>query len=578
VPAEDPPRREVRQDGWGYSDTAFELNKDRVVELTGKRYPFSGMQFPNFVPWVEGSTGINIDNRVNNTTDLNDAPPPRRNEEFLEGIRGAFNRISFDNKDRNFHGHGHTCQEIHALRFGRLHRVPDVVVWPGSHEDVERIVQQAALHNVCVIPYGGGTSVSGALECPHDEQRMIVSLDMQCMNNILWVDHKNMLMCAQAGIMGQDLQRRLEAQGVTTGHEPDSSEFSTLGGWVSTRASGMKKNIYGNIEDLLVSVKLVTPQGTLEKGSLVPRISAGPDLHQIVMGSEGTLGVITEVVLKVRALPPARAYGSVLFPNFESGVAFMREVARRRAAPASIRLVDNEQFQFGLALKPGGASAFTLAFDAAKKFYVTKIKGFEPTKMCVATLLFEGDADTVKRQQAEVFAIAAQFRGMNAGPDNGFRGYFLTYVIAYLRDFGFNYNFIAESFETSITWDAVLPMCEGVKRRIFESCAAHGVKSTPFVSCRVTQTYDCGAAVYFYFGFEHAELKDPVGAFTAVENDARDEIMAHGGSISHHHGVGKHRRQWMQETVSATGVHLLKGIKDTLDPQNVFGNGNLIPS
>ncbi|KAI0207104.1 Alkyldihydroxyacetonephosphate synthase, peroxisomal [Lamellibrachia satsuma] len=194
----------------------------------------------------------------------------------------------------------------------------------------------------------GGTSVSGALECPEHEKRMIISLDTSQMTKILWIDEKNLTACLECGIVGQDLERRLAEKGYCTGHEPDSIEFSSVGGWVATRASGMKKNIYGNIEDLVVHVKVVTPQGVISRNCQVPRISAGPDIQQFVLGSEGTLGVVTEVIMKIRPLPECQKYGSVVFPNFEKGVDCLREISRQRSAPASIRLMDNEQFQFGM--------------------------------------------------------------------------------------------------------------------------------------------------------------------------------------------------------------------------------------
>lgn len=246
-----------------------------------------------------------------------------------------------------FRAHGHTLHEIFTLRESNFERIPDLVVWPKCHEDVVVLVQLAVKHNVVIIPFGGGTSVSGALLCPENELRMIVSLDTSQMNRILWIDHQNLTARIEAGIFGQDLERTLASYGLCTGHEPDSYEFSSLGGWVATRASGMKKNVYGNIEDLLVHVKMVTPVGTAERSCQVPRISSGPDIHHFILGSEGTLGVITEVTLKVRPLPEVQKYGSIVFPDFEPGVKFLREIAKQQLKPASVRLMDNEQFIFG---------------------------------------------------------------------------------------------------------------------------------------------------------------------------------------------------------------------------------------
>jgi alkyldihydroxyacetonephosphate synthase len=275
-------------------------------------------------------------------------------------------------------------------------------------------------------------------------------------------------------------------------------------------------------------------------------------------------------------LPPVQKYGSLIFPNLEAGVSFMREVASQRAAPSSIRLVDNEQFQFGLALKPDQKNPFKPYIDGFKKLYVTKWHGFDPYEMCVATVMFEGSAAEVAAQRTKIFGIASRFRGLDAGEENGHRGYFLTFMIAYLRDFGMNYHFIAESFETSVPWSNVLVVCEKVKLKVVASCKEHGVTTAPFVSCRVTQTYDTGACVYFYFGFSWKGLSDPVGVFTQVEDETREEILALGGSLSHHHGIGKHRQKWLPSQISNAGVSVLCGVKRALDPKNILGNGNLV--
>jgi len=296
----------------------------------------------------------------------------------------------------------------------------------------------------------------------------------------------------------------------------------------------------------------------------------------MVLGSEGTLGVVTEAVLRLRPLTEMKKFGSIVFPDFESGVACMREVAKQRVAPASIRLVDNMQFQFSQVLKPAVHSKVEEIIDSAKKWYVTRYKGFDVNKMVAATLAFEGSVAEVELQQKRVYSIAAQYGGLQGGEENGRRGYFLTYMIAYLRDFGFNYYFIAESFETSVPWANVLDICNKVKERIVNSCKEKGVTQKPFVSCRVTQTYDTGACVYFYFGFIYRGLADPLKTYVEVETEARDEIIKLGGSLSHHHGVGKIRKKWLPQTISPTGITMLKGLKNSVDPNNIFANGNLI--
>ncbi|XP_030436371.1 alkyldihydroxyacetonephosphate synthase, peroxisomal isoform X3 [Gopherus evgoodei] len=431
-------RQEIlKWNGWGYNDSKFIFNKKGQAEFTGKRYRLSGMVLPVLKEWMEKTLGASLEHKITSRAFLNtsDVPPSIVNEEFLQDLRATKISYSQEAEDRVFRAHGHCLHEIFVLREGMFKRIPDIVVWPGCHDDVVKIVELACKHNLCIIPFGGGTSVSSALECPADERRTIVSLDTSQMNRILWVDEKNLTAHIEAGIVGQDLERQLGESGYCTGHEPDSMEFSSLGGWVATRASGMKKNSYGNIEDLVVHIKMVTPRGVIEKSCQVPRMSTGPDIHHFIMGSEGTLGVVTEVTIKIRPIPEYKKYGSVVFPNFERGVACLREIAKQRCAPASVRLVDNAQFQFGHALKPQVASIFTSFLDGLKKFYITKFKGFDPNELCVATLLFEGDREKVLQHEKQVYDIAAKFRGLAAGEDNGQRGYMLTFVIAYLRGY-----------------------------------------------------------------------------------------------------------------------------------------------
>ncbi|XP_075685625.1 alkyldihydroxyacetonephosphate synthase, peroxisomal isoform X1 [Rhinoderma darwinii] len=568
----------LKWNGWGYNDSKFTFNKKGQAEFTGKRYKLSGMVLPALREWMEKTFGASLDHKTTSRASFNvsDVPPAIVNEGFVQDIRAIGVSFSQDVEDRVFRAHGHCLHEMFALREGMFKRIPDIVVWPHCHDDVVRIVDLACKHHVCIIPFGGGTSVSSALECPEDEKRTIVSLDTSQMSRILWIDEKNLTAHVEAGITGQDLEKQLAESGYCTGHEPDSMEFSTLGGWVATRASGMKKNIYGNIEDLVVHLKVVTPKGIVEKSCQGPRMSTGPDIYHFIMGSEGTLGVVTEVTIKIRPVPEYQKYGSVVFPNFERGVACLREVARQRCAPASIRLMDNAQFQFGHALKPQVASIFTSFLDGLKKFYITKFKGFDPNHLCVATLLFEGDRERVLQHEKQVYDIAAKFGGLAAGEDNGQRGYMLTFVIAYLRDLGMDYYLIGESFETSVPWDRVLDLCRNVKERIVQECKERGVQFPPLSTCRVTQTYDAGACVYFYFAFNYRGISDPVHVYEEIEFAAREEILANGGSLSHHHGVGKLRKQWLKDSISHVGIGMLQSVKNFVDPNNIFGNRNLL--
>jgi alkyldihydroxyacetonephosphate synthase len=567
----------LKWNGWGYQDSKFVYQDDtNEVRFTGERYPIGELRLPHLMGWVKDNFNVDFSKpkRSQQVPPEDSYPEPRISPENLSKISDLGIAYSTKGIDRLVRAHGQTLHDIYTLRYSNFERIPDVVLWPACHDDVVKLVRCADDNNMVVIPFGGGTAVSGAVECPTGENRTIISLDTSQMNRILWVDRENLVACCESGIIGQDLERELRKLEFTSGHEPDSYEFSSLGGWVATRASGMKKNTYGNIEDLLVHVRMVTPRGVLEKNCLVPRMSCGPDFNHVVMGSEGSLGVITEVTIKIRPLPKCQRFGSIVFPDFESGVRCMREVAKQRCQPSSIRLMDNGQFKFGMILKPE-TSYLGLLVDSLKRFYVTKIKGFDVDSMCVMTLLFEGDEEDVKAHEKKMYNIGLQFGGMPAGQTNGERGYMLTFVIAYIRDLALEYRVVAESFETSVPWDRAVSLCSNVKQCVATHCRALGIKHF-MINCRVTQTYDAGCVVYFYLAFSHDQVDDPVKVHHIIETKARDEIVASGGSISHHHGVGKLRKRWYPSTVSQVGVDLYLATKNQLDPNNIFATNNLV--
>ena len=563
-------------ENWGFRDTSFTINDRDVVEITGNRYELSGKELPRLLPWIRETLAIDLDARdPHKNAYPTEIPQPVDSLAFSKAIREFLseNQIDTDGENRLRHGHGHTQEEMFAIKHKRLGRIPDMVVYPESEEQVAVLITAAKAHDAVLLPFGGGTNVTDALRCRNDEKRVIVSVDMRRMNRILWIDKENMMARIEAGAVGRHIMSQLEKYGVSMGHEPDSVEFSTLGGWIATNASGMKKNKYGNIEDIVVDITVATSDGQLTRTTAAPRESVGPDMRRLIFGSEGTLGIVTSAVVKLFPLPEAQDYGSVLFPSYEDGYAFMHELAHTSTPPASVRLVDNLQFQFGLALKPA-SSGLKVWKSNIEKFIVTKVKGFDPYKMVALTLVFEGTRNEVDRQQRDVYRIAAKHGGMKAGAENGRRGYQLTYSIAYIRDFLMNYYIIAESFETSCSWSDALKICDNVKRVLREEYTRRGLPGRPFVTSRITQVYRTGVAIYFYFGFYYKGVENPSEVYLELENIAREEILRCGGSLSHHHGVGKIREQYLPEIMSETALKWKQEIKHGLDPQNVFGAGN----
>ncbi|PYS15376.1 MAG: oxidase [Acidobacteria bacterium] len=571
------PAEEESLDVWGFRDTRFDFNENGHVIIHGSRYELSGKELPRFLPWVREVLECDVNPRnINAPSYPTTIPDPQVSSAFVNDLKQFLRPDQLDKAGemRLRHGHGHTQEEMYSIKYTRLGRIPDIVVYPESEAEVVNLVEAAKKHGVSLIPYGGGTNVTDALRCDTREQRTIASVDMRRMNRILWIDRTNMMACIEAGAVGRNIMRELEKYGVTMGHEPDSVEFSTLGGWIATNASGMKKNRYGNIEDLVLDVGVVTASGKLERTSASPRESVGLDLRRLIFGSEGTLGIITAAVIKIFPLPGVQKYGSVLFPTFEHGFAFMYDLAREATPPASVRLVDNLQFRFGLALKPKSQGMLADLKSKAERFFVTTVKGFEPGKMVACTLVFEGTSAEVEQQQRDLYRIAARHGGMKAGAENGRRGYQLTFSIAYIRDFLMNYYIIAESFETSVPWSHALALCENVKRRLVDEYQRRGLPGKPFVSARVTQIYPTGVCIYFYFGFYYKGIPNPQEVYLELENMARDEILKSGGSLSHHHGVGKLRRAFLPRIMSETAIRWKHELKKSLDPANIFGAGN----
>ncbi|EQC39987.1 hypothetical protein SDRG_02647 [Saprolegnia diclina VS20] len=573
----------TRWDGWGYEDTNIFLNPQGVVEFAGTRYEevFPAERvLPGVRAWAESKVGLDVNRRIT----LNATPPKIKagsevmHEGFLAEMASLALPVDLDPVTRVRHSHGQTCGEIFRIRTcTEFDRVPDAVISPLTHEQVQAVVTAAVKHNVVIIPYGGGTNVSNALTCSEHERCMIVSLDMRKMTAILSVDKENMTALVEAGISGLDLHNKLKNKGVTLGHEPDSWEFSTVGGWVATRASGMKKNTYGNIEDMLINLTMVTPQGTLTKSCNVPRVSMGPDMMQMALGSEGLFGVVTRVMFRVRPLPEVQLYDSILFPTLGDGIAALHDITREGCIPASLRLLDNTQFQLGQALKPASSHPLTAhLISLATKAYVTKIKGFDVNSMCAATILFEGTKEQTERYQRQIHAIAAKHGGMIGGAENGKRGYFLTYVIAYIRDFVMDFYFLTDSFETAVPWTNVKQLIADINNEIGLVCAGHGVPNKHVVMCRISQVYETGVCLYVYYGVNFFGVKEPLKLFHTIEQSCVDVMMRNGAALSHHHGIGKHRKQWLPQVLSAPALSAIHGLKAAVDPTNVFATNNII--
>ena len=568
---------EKRLHKWGFKDSGFKLISNKNVTFTGDRYEVCGTEMPDFIPYIENMLEIEFDQKDQLAPIAKKPVPPAQvNKEFFSAIESSFDkdRYTIDDIERLIHSHGQeTFKDIYKVLYKSIERTVDLVFYPESENEVKEIVEISSRFNVCLIPYGGGTNVTRALSVPENEDRMVVSIDMRRMSKIEWINKEDRRISVEAGITGSKLDDLLKEEGLTIGHEPDSIELSTVGGWIATNASGMKKNRYGNIEDIVENVHMVSPQGTIKQIKPISRGSIGFKPQNVLFGSEGNLGIITKAVLKLHERPQCQEYNSVLFKKWEEGVSFLNALSKTNFIPASVRLVDNIQFRFGQALKPRPEGLKKIK-SQLEKFVVVNFKKFDPDKMCALTIVMEGSKDEVSYQQKNIKKLAKINKGMIGGPGNGKRGYMLTYAIAYVRDFVSSFQIMGETMETTVPWSKIQNVIDAASKALVEFHSEYNMPGKPYISYRIPQIYHTGVCIYFMLGMSVKGVDNPEEKFSKIEHSLRKTIIENGGSISHHHGVGKLRKDFIPNMLSKTSIQLVKELKNSHDPTNIFGARN----
>jgi len=565
---------------WGFRDSGFIVNEDRSVTFAGNRYPICGKKLSKFIPFVEEVLGIEFKIKPKvEELDKKHVDKAFVNHDFISELRSKFDedRFTEEENERLLHSHGqHSTDEVYKVLYGKLKKFTDLVFYIESEEETIELIELAKKHDVCLIPYGGGTNVTNALRPPEDEHRMIVTVDTRRLNKIESLDKENLMVTVQSGITGKDLEEALNKEGFTVGHEPDSYEFSTVGGWISTNAAGMKKHRYGNIEDIVQNLTMVTPSGTINQIKPLTRSSIGIKTQNILFGSEGNLGIITKATLKMHRLPAKSSYESIVLSDWQTGVQFMQDLSRSNMVPASSRLADNLQIRLGQALKEE-KSGLPKLLDKFKQFVLFKVKGFDPEKFTVAVFKIEGSEVEVKTQRQNLENLAKKHSGVLAGESTGKSGYLATMVIAYIRELIFTQNILGETMETAVPWSKINQVKEEASKLIVKLHKEHNLPGKPFFTSRISKVYHTGVCMYNTIAMCYDGVENPEDVFTEIEHIMRENFIENGGSISHHHGVGKLRKDFMSNTISEGSVEMIKGIKQNQDPHNIFGvNNNIV--
>ncbi|KLO28497.1 flavoprotein [Mycolicibacter heraklionensis] len=458
-----------------------------------------------------------------------------------------------DHTARLLHAGGKSTLDLLRRNDSGTQDAPDAVLLPGSDDEVAAILDYCSQHAIAVVPFGGGTSVVGGLDPIRGDFAAVVSVDLRRFDALLNLDEVSGEAEFGAGVTGPDAERLLGERGFSLGHFPQSFQFATLGGYAATRSSGQDSAGYGRFDDMVRGLRMITPAGVLDLGR-APASAAGPDLRQLVLGSEGVFGVITRVRVRVHPVPATTRYEAWSFPDFATGAAALRAVTQTGAGPTVIRLSDEAETGVNLAT-------------------TEQIGEQQITGGCLAITLFEGTAEHTESRHAETRTVLAAHGGTSLGEEPARAWEHGRFGAPYLRDSLLAAGALCETLETATDWAGVPALKTAVTEAL---TTALGDSGTPaLVLCHISHVYPTGASLYFTV--VAGQRGNPIQQWQAAKAAAGDAIMRAGGTITHHHAVGADHRPWMSEEIGELGVQVLRAVKATLDPAGILNPGKLIP-
>ena len=485
----------------------------------------------------------------------------------LDGLREILGseHVRDDHADRVAHAAGKGYPDLVRMRAGAPAGAPDAVLYPSSREQLRELLSACARDSLAVVPFGGGTSVVGGVQPLRGPHRGVVALDMCRMASVLELDDTSLMVRVQAGARARELERWLAGRGLTLGHFPQSFEYVSLGGCAATRSAGQASTGYGRFERMVQGLRMVAPAGDVELPAL-PASAAGPGMREVLVGSEGTLGVIDELALRVRRAPSERIYEGVFFESFQAGVQAFRELAQRHAAPDVARLSDELQTRMSIALAGSGGAKGRLG-----RAYLG-VRGY--ASGCLAILGFEGEPREVSERRARALEIVRRGGGLCVGRSPGRAWLASRFSAPYLRDELLTHGVMVETLETATRWSNVEALHRRVLGAIDDSLRACGTPG--LVMCHVSHLYETGASLYFTFLAPQKEGGE-LAQWQAVKVAASAAILDGGGTITHHHAVGRDHAPWMEREIGGEGVRALRALKAELDPAGIMNPGKLLP-
>jgi alkyldihydroxyacetonephosphate synthase len=479
----------------------------------------------------------------------------------LAAAVGGAGHVRDDQLTRVTHAAGRSYPDLVRLRRGRGLVAPDAVVYPRDHDEIAAVLAVCAATKTAVIPFGGGTSVVGGVEALRGHCHAAISLDLARTAGLHELDARSQLAAFGAGTTGPELERILNARGLTLGHFPQSFEFSTVGGWAATRSAGQASTGYGRIDELVVALRAATPAGEL-RTLAVPASAAGPDLRELLLGSEGVLGVITEVTLRVRPRPAQQRFDAYALPGFAAATEALRALEQGGAAPDVARLSDEEETRISLALSSSPTAARLLhAYMTARD------------RPCMAILGLDGDRASIAHRRGRARAILHRHGAIALGPAPAAAWVKGRFHGAYVRDELMSRGVFVETLETATTWTQLTALHDAVATALRTALAQRGTPAV--VMCHVSHLYPTGASLYFTF-FARQQPGEELEQWQAAKQAASQAISAAGATITHHHAVGRDHAPWLEHEVGALGVAALRAVKERVDPAGVMNPGKLL--
>ena len=533
---------------------------------------------PAFAPFVEKAIGVRLRPRERDTVDFDTArvPASRAPEDvlaLLRGISGAEN-VSVDDELRIVHWAGKSVLELLQTLRNDFERVPDVVVYPGSEEELNRILEAAVAEDLVVIPFGGGSSISRSLQAERAEERCIVSVDLGRLNRVLEIDETSGLATIQAGVLGPDMEEQLNDRGWTLGHFPDSFAHSTLGGWAATRSSGMQSDKYGDIADIVRGLRMARPTGTVVLRPL-PSTSTGPSLREMVLGSEGRLGIITELTVQVHRLPEEHEVIAYMFPTWQQALTAVRRYTEAEIPLTFARVSDAHETGFSLATQKAATSMKgRLAAKGQEALWaVMRRRGWDTDAMCLSYVCFEGTAKDVAERKKAVARIARAEGAVVLGPGPGALYDQKKFDTPHLRDFLLEQNTVGDVSETAAPWSRLTTVHKAAYDAAQRAYAQLG--KIGWIMSHMSHSYHSGACLYFTFAYVFDE-ENPYEEYHVIKSAIQQSFVDSSATLSHHHGVGVEHQPWMEQDVSHEGVRLMKGLFEVADPGRHFNPGKIV--